>query len=327
MIYLLLATVPLAVAVCYTAFQTRKISSAYPADGAFVEVNGRLLHYHHIPAAIEDPKADPLTLVFLHGASGNAKDPLLAFGDKGAGRYPMLFFDRPGLGHSTRELVGDAAPKAQAKLLAAALAKMGVERCVVIGHSLGASIAAALGLLEPARVRGLVFLAPATHPWPGGVSWYYRAAALPVIGPIFCWTLTLPIGRVLAPKSIDNVFAPSSPPDGYADAIHLDLLFRPHSFRANALDVAHLKPHLQAQSQDYTSLEQPALIFTGTKDTVVWPSIHSDGLKRDLPNAELFVLDDAGHMPHLTHSTEIFAAIEELADRVEHDRAARSVAQ
>lgn len=327
MIYFLLATVLVAAAVCYTAFETRKISSAHPADGAFIEVKGRLLHYHHIPAAIEGPKADPLTLVFLHGASGNAKDPLLAFGDKGAGRYPMLFFDRPGLGHSKRKPVEDAAPKAQAKLLAASLAKLGVARCVVVGHSLGASTAAALGLLEPDRVRGLVFLAPATHPWPGGVSWYYRVAALPVIGPIFCRTLTLPVGRLLAPKSIANVFAPSPAPEGYADAIQLDLLFRPHSFRANALDVAHLKPHLEAQSKDYPSLEQPALIFTGTKDTVVWPSIHSDGLKRDLPNADLVVLHDAGHMPHLTHSSEIFNAIEELADRVEHDSATLPVAQ
>ena len=44
-------------------------------------------------------------------------------------------------------------------------------------------------------LAGLVLLAPATHPWPGGVTWYYDLAARPVVGPLFSWTVALPVGE------------------------------------------------------------------------------------------------------------------------------------
>ncbi|MEP5761205.1 MAG: alpha/beta hydrolase, partial [Litoreibacter sp.] len=56
----------------------------------------------------------------------------------------------------------------------------------------------------------------------------------------------------------------------------------------------------------------PKLVVTGTHDSVVWPSIHSDGLMRDLGSARLLVLEGAGHMPHHTHSVQIAAEIREM---------------
>jgi hypothetical protein len=94
------------------------------------------------------------------------------------------------------------------------------------------------------------------------------------------------------------------------------LLFLPDAFRSNATDIARLKPHVIAQSKDYGGLEQPTVILTGTEDTVVWPSIHSEGLLRDLPNAELVVLEGAGHMPHHTRTDAIVEALDRLVLRV-----------
>ncbi|MBO6757921.1 MAG: alpha/beta hydrolase [Roseibium sp.] len=316
---LILALLVLA-AIAYTAFRLRQIHAEYEADGAFADFDGVRLHYHFFPAAAAGSAAP--TLVFIHGASGNAYDQMLAFSERFAGAYALLFVDRPGLGFSGRDMRGHASPRAQAELIKRLLKQLEIDRCIVIGHSLGASVTAALGLIDPERVKGLVFLAPATHPWPGGVNWYYSVASWPLIGRLFCWTLTLPVAERLMEKSITRVFEPSPAPDGYAAAIKAPLLFRPHSFRANAMDIARLKPHLVEQSELYPDLLQPTVVITGSEDTVVWPSIHSEGLVRDLPNARLVVLDGTGHMPHHSDGPHVAAEIEKLVKDV-NDAAGR----
>lgn len=298
----------------YTWLRVRRITSAHAPDGRTTIIDGFPLHYHEFPPGHEE--LDRPTLVFLHGASGNAYDTMLAFKDALVGRHRLLFIDRPGLGFSQRHLRHHSTPDGQAKLIAGLLEALEIKNAIVVGHSLGAATAADLGLLAPGRVKGLCFLAPATHPWPGGVNWYYSVAALPVVGWLFCWTITLPVAERLAPKAIANVFQPDKAPGNYADAIRLPLLFLPDVFRSNAKDIASLKDHVIGQAPNYHKMQQPALVVTGTQDSVVWPSIHSEGLFRDLPNAELLVLDKAGHMPHHTHTSRIAAAMDRLVARV-----------
>ncbi|MFD1696976.1 alpha/beta fold hydrolase [Roseibium aestuarii] len=319
----------LALLALYTLHRTRRIERDHPPTGEILRVDGVDMHYHRLPTQGRGAALPPL--LFIHGASGNGWDQMSAFRPHLEGRAELIFVDRPGLGHSGRA-EDHADPMEQARSIAGLLDRLGITQVVVIGHSLGGSVTAALGLLRPDLVRGLVFLAPATHPWPGGVTWYYRVAALPVIGPLFTWTLTLPIAERVAPASMKNVFAPDPAPADYDAAIRLPLLFRPRSFRANARDVAGLKAHVTRQAERYGELTQPTLIFTGDRDTVVWPHIHSDGLERDLPRAQKRLLPGAGHMPHHTHGAELAEAILELAEQVArfeglHDGAQQNVLQ
>ena len=41
-------------------------------------------------------------------------------------------------------------------------------------------------------------LAPVAYPWPGGVGRYNKIVATPVIGPLLAYTVTLPLGLLLA---------------------------------------------------------------------------------------------------------------------------------
>ncbi|WP_417687115.1 alpha/beta fold hydrolase [Roseibium sp.] len=307
----------------YTAWKTRQIDDRHGPEGEFALVDSVRLHYFHYALPHHDGKRP--ALVFVHGASGNALDPLIAFKDRFEGRHELLFVDRPGLGHSRREPERHANPVEQARSIGALLDKLGIDDCVVVGHSLGASVSAALALERPDVVSGTVFVAPATHPWPGGINWYYRLAAMPLFGPLFCRTITLPVAERLAPASISGVFSPHPAIENYAAEIKLPLLFRPHSFRANAMDVAGLKGFLKHQSRRYGDMKQPGVVITGDQDTVVWPSIHSEGLIRDMPDAELILLEGAGHMPHHTHGDEIACEIEKLLAKLA-DRQTASLA-
>ena len=56
-----------------------------------------------------------------------------------------------------------------------ALQKLGVQRAIFVVHSWSGALGARIALDYPERVAGLVMLAPAAYPWPGGVSQYNYA--------------------------------------------------------------------------------------------------------------------------------------------------------
>ena len=140
------------------------------------------------------PELPPI--VFMHGASSNLKDQMVPLRPLLEGRAELLFFDRPGHGWSERG-AGNETPFGQARTLAALMDQLGIGEAIIVGHSFGAAEATAFALAYPEKTRGLVLLASATHPWPGGAtSWYYSLTAIPVVGRIFAATLACPAGTL-----------------------------------------------------------------------------------------------------------------------------------
>jgi pimeloyl-ACP methyl ester carboxylesterase len=99
---------------------------------------------------------DRRAVVFLHG--------LL---DSSEGWSPLcerlsctrIAVDLPGFGHSDPPTRGSIA--GYARDVSEALAALGAERFTLVGHSLGGAVATALAELMPAKVTGLLLLAPA----------------------------------------------------------------------------------------------------------------------------------------------------------------------
>jgi pimeloyl-ACP methyl ester carboxylesterase len=298
----------------YTEVRTRRLTAAYPPIGRLIDVGGVRLHVLDLlPSTPES--ADAPAIVFLHGASANLRDPVLAFRAALEGRHRLVFIDRPGHGHSERGPDPDiAAPDRQAALVAALLDRIGIGRAILVGHSWGGSVVAAFGVGFPERTAGLVFLAPATHPWPGGVAWYYKVAAAPVIGPLFARTLSLPVGELALEGGLKGVFSPNQEPDDYLEKTATPLLFRPPEFVANAQDVAGMNAHLARMAPRYPDIRAPTVILSGNRDSVVYEELHSGGLARDIPGARLIWLDGVGHMPQHAATETAVAAIEEVAN-------------
>lgn len=99
-------------------------------------------------------------IVLLHGIGSGAASWLqvaLALGP----RARVIAWDAPGYGQSAP--LPMAAPKAgdYARRLAQLLDALEIERCVLVGHSLGALTAAAFAQAQPGRVSRLVLLSPA----------------------------------------------------------------------------------------------------------------------------------------------------------------------
>jgi pimeloyl-ACP methyl ester carboxylesterase len=299
----------LAVGAVATLVITWAVDARYPPAGRFVDVAGGRLHYIE-----RGPRDAPATIVLIHGASGNAADPMLALGERLSRTMRVIAFDRPGHGRSDRIGGEDAhSPARQAAVLREGLTALGIPKVVVVGHSLGGSVALALALDHPEAIGGLALLSPVSHPWPGGsISWYYGPTTARVLGWIFTRTLTAPLGLALLKPGENAVFAPQSPPPDYVDRASIPLVLRPKTFTANAEDVASLYDFVTRQSARYGEIRIPTTIVSGSADKVVWTEIHSRGLEKQIAGARLVVLPNVGHMPHFAEPDLVVAEIERL---------------
>lgn len=289
---------------------TWAIERANPPAGRFVEVEGGRLH------VVELGPRDAPPVLLLHGASGNLADMRVALGERLAQRYRVILVDRPGHGWSDRPGgAADALPSSQAKLIHQALTRLGVTRPIVVGHSWSGALATAYALAYSDGVRGLVLLAPVTHPWPGGIGWINDVVALPVIGPLIARTLILPAGYFMLKPGVAGVFRPDAPPENYGERTGVAMLLRPREFIANAQDLSKLKEFVRTQSQRYGELKMPVTIIAGDKDPVVYTDIHSRAIARQAAQAKLNVLPGVGHMVHYVAADKVVQAIDAIADR------------
>jgi pimeloyl-ACP methyl ester carboxylesterase len=297
----------------FTAVGVWLIERAHRPGGVFVPVSGGRLHVVELGAP---QGGNDLPVVLLHGASGNLEDQRLVLGNRLAATRRVILIDRPGHGFSDRPGArADASPARQAALVAQALAGLGVARAIIVGHSWSGALAAAYALDYPDRVAGLLLLAPVTHSWPGGISWYNDIAATPVIAELFARTIVLPLGLCLIGRAVANVFAPQAAPERYVRRAASLLLLRPAEFIANAQDLATLERFVAAQVPHYGAIRAPTVIITGDCDRTVSPKIHARAAAALIPNAKLIELAGIGHMlPHVAPAA-IIAAIDELAAR------------
>jgi pimeloyl-ACP methyl ester carboxylesterase len=309
-ILIALAALVLAGLALFSAWQAARIEARFPNKGELIDVGGLKLNSLMVEAGAD---ADLPPLVFIHGASGNLADPMGAFLDPLRGRAQMLFVDRPGHGYSERGGADSVNPGGQADAIARLMEKRGIAKAIIIGHSFGGAIAAALALRHPERVAGLLFLSPATHPWPGGIDWYYDLANVPVLGEVFCQTLATPAGLMRLEGGVKSVFSPNPVPAGYLDTAGIALVLRPKSFCNNARDVANLLAWVKENQPLYATIAAPTVIVTGDSDDIVLEELHSRGLARDIKGAELVWVHNLGHKPDYIATSLSIAAIEKIA--------------
>ena len=111
----------------------------------------------------DDSGDDGPVLVLLHPGWGDSSIWLPVL-ERLPGHYRVIRYDTRGFGKSP----APAAPFTQLGDLAQVLDHRGADRVLLVGHSAGGGTAIGLALADPARVRGLLLLAPGIqdYPWP-----------------------------------------------------------------------------------------------------------------------------------------------------------------
>lgn len=281
----------LAVLALLTQAGVAALQRIYPQQGNTIEVAGA--HLNVVDLGPRGAAGPPVVL--LHGASSSLAT-MRPLGELLSKHRRVILIDRPGHGWSARDDLRNSTPAVQAKIIDEALQKLGVGRALFVVHSLAGAFGPLMALDYPQRTAGLIMLAPVLYPWPGGAGRYNRLVTTPVIGPLLAYTITLPLGLLLARPVARKVFAPQLMPEDFVSSARTPLLLRPREFLANAWELIGLKAAVAEHAPRYGAIKVPVVVITGDSDVTVSPARHSRAFATAVPQTRLIVLPGVGHM-------------------------------
>jgi pimeloyl-ACP methyl ester carboxylesterase len=259
------------------------------------------LHY------VERGTGEPLLLI--HGNGTQIEDfetsGLLSLA---AETHRVIVFDRPGFGHSSRPRNKIWSPSAQADLLQKALAELGIDQCIVLGHSWGAAVAVALGLRHAPTVKALVLLSGYYYPTDRFDAVLQFLQALPVIGDVLGYTLSPFLGRLGWSSLMNKIFSPAMVSRSFSEAIK-EMALRPSQLHSSAADSTLMVPNAIEMHKRYGELNMPVSIVVGEEDQLINARSQSMRLHEDIAGSALRVISGVGHMVHHQARAEVMTAI------------------
>ena len=251
-------------------------------------------------------------VVYIHGAKGSVYDFTLSVGRRLAERYTAVAMDRPGSGFTARPTRGENSPQAQAEVLRAAAAQLGLEHPILLGHSFGAAVALAWALDAPDDVAAVViicgYVLPLGGPPPWVVAMLRSPALLSGVGALGRSRL----GRPLVESAVRRAFSPGVPPPQYV-GIAPRLALETANLIGDGEDRKAAEEGLAALRTRYPGLATPLVIVVGDEDRMVPPSV-SERLRALVPDSELVRVPGAGHMPQFTAPDAVVAAVDRAAE-------------
>lgn len=291
-----------------TALLVRRSGRVAPAAGETLVVDGVPIHW------VDRGEGPPV--VYLHGAGGSVYDILLSAGPRLAERFRLVAFDRPGYGYSGAPADLAGAPLVQARLLHAAMRRLRLERSVIVAHSAGVPTALALALEHPHDVAGIVTLGGYFFSARDPDRVIGRVRGVPVVGALLRATIIVPVGMLLARFAVNRLFYPDAADPAYA-RIAPALVLHPKRQAHAARDVKDLEMGMRELSPRYAEIAQPVVAVHGLADYVV-SAAQAVRFAQIVPQTELVLLEEVGHLPHFVRPDEVVAAVERVwlrADR------------
>ncbi|MBW3616414.1 MAG: alpha/beta hydrolase [Proteobacteria bacterium] len=251
-------------------------------------------------------------VVLLHGALGMAEDMALGLFSALATNRRAIAVDRPGHGFSRRERFASS-PMRQAEQIRAGLQQLGVQRAVMLAHSIGAPVALAYARAWPGEVAGLVLLAPLVYPELRPLEHTYLSPrAAPWVGPLMSQAAHGSVDPGVLPLIQKTMFSPQKIPEYWARGFPHEQVRQPERMTANGEDAADM-PALAQLAISYRTIATSTVILSGDKDAVVNPNRHARALVQALPNARLEMLPGLGHMIHHFAQDRIRAVVDEVS--------------
>ncbi|MCC6216293.1 MAG: alpha/beta fold hydrolase [Polyangiaceae bacterium] len=242
-------------------------------------------------------------IVFAHGFAGSARNWRGQLRALEASARVIAFDAR---GHARSDAPDDAASYVPARFvddLAGLIEAEAGGPAVVVGLSMGTGVALRLAVARPELVRGLALLShPTPASAPGQLEWALEFATalerdgLEVAGERYAWGERARFD----PKGAALIRA------GFLE-------HRPRALAHVLRELIALQPAPGEISGELRAISAPAVVVAGSDDArSLEPSRDLAAILRD---AELVVLEGAGHVVNLSRPREVEAAIERLVER------------
>lgn len=219
-----------------------------------------------------------MEVLCLHGQPGAGSDFASVRSWLGP-TWRVLAPDRPGWGDNPLEATTIT------RNAEWAISCLPARRVVVVGHSFGAAIAVRVAELAPARVAGLVLVAPAASV--SAILAIDRVLGARILGHVGA---TLVVGTRLGRSPVDGL---------------------PRGRRSFLVEQRHLLWELALVEHSLDGIRAPTTVLAGLRDRVVPASAVLDALER-LEGAALDLVIDGGHDLPRSHPWRVAAAIARL---------------
>ncbi len=272
-------------------------------DSKFIEVNGINVHYKTYG------QGEP-TFILLHGFGASlfswheVTEPLSQFGT-------VIAYDRPAFGLTERPLEWEGespyGPQAQVDIVIGLMNELGVEKAILVGNSAGGTVSMQVALQYPERVEALILVDAAVYAGGGAPSWSRPILKTPQmnhVGPL--------IARQLQAQGVEFIKTawhdPSKITPDIFEGYQKPLQIANWDKALWQLTVASEESGLVER---LTEITMPTLVITGDDDRIV-PTEQSLRLADELPNAELKVIAQSGHLPHEEKPVEFMQAVTEF---------------
>jgi pimeloyl-ACP methyl ester carboxylesterase len=256
---------------------------------------------------IEDGAGEHAVL-FVHGVGGWAENWSETIERVAASGRRAIAFDLPGFGDSTTvdgARYFDPREPFYPAVVHAVSRALGLERPHLVGHSLGGGIAAVTAVVHPDAWRSVTLVAP------GGfgpdIALFLRVFSLPFLG-VTTW---LPRPASAGRAVLESCFHDRAkiPAHLYVESARYDRTY-PETLRVMRAVATFrgvrrsLRESWLARAGEYRG---PVLVVWGRQDGII-PASHVKALQETYPNAELRVIENAGHLV-MPEQPDAFAAV------------------
>ena len=273
-----------------TACASADRSTSAWVDKALTQTEGnhfepRLMRLGHSLVAFVESRPsqtrDSVPWLFVHGMAGRWEDATKVM-ELAARDHHVVALDLPGFGRSL-SLRSEYTIQGYADLLRDFLAAGGLRKVHLICHSVGGQICLTLSLSDPLSVQSLTLIDPA--------GTYNQSAYVENLA------------RTHGGLNTGNIYAKGG--TALADLNWYDQAFVKRMISSNPvflITVESFKSNLRSRLR---YLRSPTLIIWGQNDPV-FPVENAFDLKENIPGAKLYVVEQAGHSPHMSHPDLVY---------------------
>jgi pimeloyl-ACP methyl ester carboxylesterase len=286
--------------------ETEHEPEARPRIGQTVRVWGRQVHFHQVGSG--------RAVILLHGNASLGEEIL-----RSVRQHPGIAWiapDRPGYGLSDALPPDRYSPAVMADWTAAVASTLGIERMVLVAHSLAGGAALCFAARYPKRLDGLVLVAPFCRPTPHRWMLGLRAAVLPVLGPIIRYAV-LPLALpVMRQRILRAIASPNKVPASLAD-LPVSHAAQPKAVVTTAAELRQFNAGMR-QSFLGRRLTVPVVAIFGEDDQTSVPDWHLPWLRRHVANLDDHVLPRVGHALHHVRPGLVVGAVERVIAAAGH---------
>ncbi len=280
-----------------------------PRDFAYsnqVKIGKNMIHY------VDSGKTDNFPLLMIHGLGENLLTWQKILNRLPQENYRFLLVDLPGHGQSTAERMGKYSHRHLAQQLIELLDILSIKKVIIIGHSLGGTLAIRMALLHPEKVQALFLISPAVFSVCGvPLSSLIFANPLLRTGIISIANKTLRSEIKLTKTLQDAVFDKNIIDQDLFNRIADPILRNPKSGLA-------LYYYLRDSSRNHVfpnlnTLTLPIFIMSGREDS--WVKISEiRRLNASLNNVTFLEIYQCGHMPQEEKPDEVVKQLIKFTD-------------